>query len=124
MRRFASLSCNLSGISVNSAMASLKQKNNGLVYRDKLHEKENHEGKWVTTYFKAPTQTRQENHEQNWVTTYFKALTQTCQGEPRSIKKVGQGRQPEMSMTTWVRAPGVRSPNAASPNYADQGENT
>ena len=87
MWRLASLSCNLSGISV---------KNNGLVYRDKLLEKENYEGKWVTTYFKAPTQTRQENHGQNWVTTYFKALTQTCRGEPQSIKrKVGQGRQPE-----------------------------
>ena len=102
MRRFASLSCNSSGISVNSAMVSLKQKNNRLVYRDKLHGKENHEGKWVTTYFKAPTQ--------------------MCRGEPRSIKKVGQGRRPETSMTTWVRVPDVRSPNTACPNYTDQGE--
>ena len=57
IRRFASLSCNSSGISVNSAMALLKQKNNWLVYRDKLDEEENHEGKWGTTYFTALTQT-------------------------------------------------------------------
>ena len=102
MRWFASLSCNSNGISVNSTMASLKYKNNGLVYRDKLHGKENHEGKWVKTYFKA--------------------LTQTCRGGTTKHKKVGQGCRPETSMTTWVRAPGVRSLNAASPNYAGQGE--
>ena len=40
-----------------------------------------------------------------------------CQGEPRSIKIVGQGHRPETLMTTWVRVP-----NAASPNYTNQGE--
>ena len=69
-------------------MASLKQKNNWLVYRDKLDEEENHEGKWGTTYFTALTWTCRENHGGNWDTTYFTALTQMC-WENREPKESG-----------------------------------
>ena len=44
-------------------MTTLKQKNDWLVYRNKLGEKENHKGKWSTTYFTALTQMCGENRE-------------------------------------------------------------
>ena len=44
IRRSVSFTCNSSGISISSAMMSLKQKNHWLVCRVKLDTKENHEG--------------------------------------------------------------------------------
>ena len=52
-------------------MASLKQKNYWLVYRDKLDREENHEGNQSTTYFTALTQMCREDCElkESWSRT-------------------------------------------------------